>query len=422
MSTVGIIAEFNPYHNGHSYLIKEAVRTLQKETGETPGVIIMMSGNFVQRGAPAILDKYTRAAAALEDADLVFEIPVLWAANDAGHFASCGINMLSQMKTDYIAFGIETIKSDDSEDSMTLEKTVSDLKCVSKILSEENEDYKIILKSELASGLSYPSARANALNKYMGIDVRTISSPNNILAIEYLTAINKLRSDIRPVFIERKGAAYNDTEMYSGYSSATAIRKVMTERNPDTGILKSNLPADQFEIISGLIRDGYPFIEEPDIMPYIISQLKSRSNEELLSIMGMNRELLNRISKANLPMSYGELVDYMKTKNITHTRITRLLVQIALHITKNEFIDNYEFPEYANLLAMRKSASGIIKNIRENSDITIIDKKSVFQPVNDISILSRSMDCRASDIYNEIIFLKSGLRLPSELKSTVIVK
>ena len=138
--------------------------------------------------------------------------------------------------------------------------------------------------------------------------------------------------------------------------------------------------------------------------------------------MGMNRELLNRISKANLPMSYGELVDYMKTKNITHTRITRLLVQIALNITKNEFIDNYEFPEYANLLAMRKSASGIIKNIRENSDITIIDKKSAFQPVNDISILSRSMDCRASDIYNEIIFLKSGLRLPSELKSTVIVK
>ena len=470
MPTIGIVAEFNPYHNGHSYLINEAVRIVSEETGEKPGVIICMSGNFVQRGTPAILDKYSRAASALDDADLVFEIPVLWAANDAGHFAACGVNMLSRMNVDYIAFGIEAIQDLNSQDMNSqdvnsqhvnsqhvnsMNETIKVLKTVSRILSNEDSEFKKLLKAGLSSGMSYPAARTRALSEYMGIDSKVISSPNNILALEYLTAINKMHSKLRPIFIPRRGSGYSDDAMADGFSSATAIRKMMTRLSEgtlqkerilqkegtlqnagalqsegiptDISILENNLPGSSLQIIKNQLSTGRPFIEDSDIMPYIASQLRTRKNDELLSIMGMNRELLNRINKAAFPMSYGELVDYMKTKNITHTRITRLLLQIALNITGNEYFENehiegFAFPEYANLLAMRRSASNLVRAIRESSGLKIIDKKSAYVPEDDISTLSWNTDCRTTDLYNEIVFIKTGIRIPSELTSTVIIK
>ena len=215
MSNIAIIAEYNPFHNGHKYLIDKA----REKTG-LDTVVALMSGNFVQRGAPAMADKYSRAEAAiLGGASIVLELPVIYATGSARDFAEGAINMLDKLNSiEYLAFGAE-------DERMDIFDRVSD------ILAYEPKEYTILLNNYLTKGLSYPAASEKAIVKMLGNDKSDIiSKPNNILAISYFAAIKKYSSKIKPVIIKRSDDGYHSDSFSGAYASASAIRKAISEK------------------------------------------------------------------------------------------------------------------------------------------------------------------------------------------------
>ena len=424
MQIIGIIAEFNPFHNGHLHLINEARKKVNSLTGDETAVIVCMSGNYVQRGSLAIFDKYSRAESALCGADLVFEMPVIPASSDAGTFARCGVEILSRLGADHIAFGIEDSVSD-------ISSTSEELTMLADILRDEPAEYKGILSENLSRGESYPAARINALKSYTDSDCSVISTPNNILALEYLIAIGNCGRDIKPVFIPRIGSGYNDNELRESYSSATAIRNLIItgsgEAAPlDRGMqasnekdvsdyITSNIPEFSYKCIAPYL--SHPAVSDRDILPYIISAIKTESRDSLKQIYGMNDELLNRLNKLILPIDYDAIKDHMKTRNVTMTRICRLLLHTALGIKFSP--DTKYKPAYTNLLAMKRSSSKLLGHICESSDLTVINKKAAYKPDDSLSELSWSTDIRTTDIYNQIVFEKTGMVLSNELSSNI---
>ena len=211
-NVVGIIAEYNPFHNGHAYHLEKS-----KELAKADYVIAVVSGNFVQRGNVSLINKWDKANMALaEGADLVIELPTVYSISSAENFAYGAVKILSSLNiVDYIAFGTET-------DNINILEKCAD------ILYRQPQKFVNLLNHELSKGLSFPKARENALLMYLN-DIRTysnvLSSPNNILAIEYLKALKRLKSHIRPIAIKRKGSGYNELEITNNFASATAIRK-----------------------------------------------------------------------------------------------------------------------------------------------------------------------------------------------------
>ena len=228
---LGIIAEYNPFHNGHLYHLQES----KKQTGSTYTVAIM-SGNFTQRGSTSIIDKWSKAEIALYcGVDLVIELPVLYSTSSAENFADGAIKILDSLKVvDYLSFGAETA------DIPTLQQ-------IAEVLYTEPRKYKTFLSHELRKGLSFPKARENALMMYLN-DIRrftnVISSPNNILGIEYLKALMKYKSNIQPVAIHRSLVGYNDLEYTDNMASSTAIRNIIKNNSFDINgdsMLKPNI-------------------------------------------------------------------------------------------------------------------------------------------------------------------------------------
>lgn len=220
MKTIGIIAEYNPFHNGHAYQIAELKRKTNADF-----VVIAMSGDFVQRGAPAIIDKYCRAEMALLcGADLVIELPVVWAVSSAEDFAMAGVTLFDKMGCiDGICFGAES-------DQLPL------LKSIAGVLAEEPDIYRSALSSHLKKGLAFPAARAAALSDYFkstGMNfISILDTPNNILAVEYLKALKRRNSAMTPILIPRAGSGYHDTTINTPTASASAIRAAVSNVTP----------------------------------------------------------------------------------------------------------------------------------------------------------------------------------------------
>jgi predicted nucleotidyltransferase len=219
MKTIGIVAEYNPFHNGHLY-------QLQASRGQTGAdcAVVVMSGNYTQRGEPAIVDKWARAEMALHSgADLVIELPVAYAMGSAEYFAYGAVKLLDSLNAvNMICFGSEA-------------GSIEKLSAAAAILADEPESYKSYLKDYLSKGLSFPAARQKAISSYCkntyGKDDLSslLKSPNNILGIEYLKALRRLKSNIVPMTIERVGNEYNQAELTGKMSSATSIRKTIRE-------------------------------------------------------------------------------------------------------------------------------------------------------------------------------------------------
>ena len=223
---LGIIGEYNPFHNGHLYHLEQSKRM----TGANYTVAIM-SGNFTERGSTALINKWSRTEIALNNGiDLVIELPVLYATSSAEGFAEGAIKILNSLKVvDYISFGAET-------------SNIDILQEIANILYAEPKNYKALLAQELNKGLSFPKSRENALMLYLNNEKYSniISSPNNILGIEYIKALKKLKSNIKPISIARFEAGYNDTSYTGNIASATAIRNIV--KNGGFDILKRLLP------------------------------------------------------------------------------------------------------------------------------------------------------------------------------------
>lgn len=321
MKVVGLITEYNPFHNGHSYHIEKA-----KELTGADFVLVVMSGNYVQRGAPAFMPKHLRAKCALEcGADAVLELPVCYAAGSAEYFAAGAVSLLDNLNCiDSICFGSEC-------GDLTL------LSRVARLLSNEPEEYKQAIQCALKTGLSFPLARYTALLSCGGDASLTsaLTQPNNILGIEYLKALYQRNSSIKAYTIRRAGTGYHDTALACGYSSASAIRNIFDAHEEFPVILQQiepEVPASSLPLLAETYKKRYPVCTN-DFSLLLKHKLLTESSLSLTQYLDVTEELANRIENLkNDFLSFEQFCNLVKTKDITYTRVSRSLLHILLGI------------------------------------------------------------------------------------------
>lgn len=355
----GIITEYNPFHKGHEYHLQKA-----KSDTNADGIVCVMSGNFMQRGIPGIIDKWKRAEIAIKNGvDLVLELPVVYSLSSAEHFAFGSVSILNSLGIiDNLYFGSE-------------EGSVDILENIAKTLVREPFEYKNLLKSNLNLGLPFHLSRANALNKYLNSNdvLNVLSSSNNILGIEYIKALIRLQSSIKPKTLKREGSSYNDTDLSSSYSSATSIRKHLQEASLNE--LIDVLPKASYDILSNLSSSNYPFIFEEDMFKYIKYKLFT-NGKSLLKLPDISEGLENKILKEILNAdSLNELILNSKSKRYTYTRISRILAQSFLNLEEFDLFNLSKTPApYARVLGFNSIGRNMLKDIKSKGNIDIITK------------------------------------------------
>lgn len=372
MSVIGIVCEFNPFHNGHKYLIDSV-----KKQGDI--VVCVMSGNFVQRAEPAILPKEIRAKAALlNGADIVLELPFIYATASAEIFAYNAVKILDAFGCDKLAFGTENA-------------TIEQLNRIVDILNDINFNEKI--KEFLQKGESYPSARQSALNSYgKNFDV---DSPNNILAVEYIKAIRKLNSKMEPVCVNRIGAGYNDNFAIDKFASATHIRSLINQNLS----FENFVPENCISIYSDSI--GQALSQEKYGLSSL-AVLRSKLSENPENIANMAEGLENRIDEAiRTSISLNEIYNKAKTKRYTHSRVRRAVLCRQFNISKSDL--NIDIP-YCRLLGFKKSCENEFGKLVNNCSLPFITKYSDVLKMNDEKINKVfEFEDRSTDFYNLIL-------------------
>ena len=397
MKAVGLVTEYNPFHNGHLYHLNKAMEL----TGADISVAVM-SGDFVQRGELAVLDKYTRASMALNSGvNLVVELPVNYAVSSAESFAAGALKVLDYIKADSIAFGSES-------------GNIERLSKLAHILCD-NEDtlYKEISKYT-ANGISYAAARQKVVEKLTDKDTAAmLTSSNNILAVEYLKAIIKNNYAIKPYTIKRQGDSYNDTDIRSEYASATALR----------GNLKADNISKYIPVKAGLILSSNTnYIYPDDITEALFTRLlgilfassydKNVFIENVMRYPDVNKEIAGRLYKSAMDMitrtvpqgaeskdngafSFGSLCEHIKTKEVPLSRIKRALVRITLGLDKKH-MEKYANEPYIRVLGFDKKGQEYLSYIRKTVEVPLITKIADYKEM----LLD---DIHAANIYNMIV-------------------
>ena len=366
---LGIIAEYNPFHNGHLHHLNES-----KKIANCKYSVCVMGGNFTQRGSCSLVDKWSKAKMAiLNGVDLVIELPVLYATSSAENFADGAIKILNSLNiVDYISFGAETSNVD------ILDKFAD-------VLYNEPKEYQNLLAHELKKGLSFPKARENALLMYIN-DIRNsvnvLSSPNNILGIEYLKALKKYNSNIQPIAISRREADYNSTSFSNNIASATAIRNLVNNKSFD--IINNLLPISSLEILMEEIRNGHIVIGLSVFEKEIIYNLRKMSVDEIRNLPDVSEGLEFAIkSAANQCNSIVELLSIINTKRYTRTRLQRILLYAILGITKKDMQLSKSTKPYIRILGFNDNGRELISEIsRHNRKLTMISSVKKFMDSN----------------------------------------
>ena len=412
MKVVGLITEYNPFHNGHAYHLQEAKRITGADY-----CIVVMSGNFVQRGVPAFLDKYNRTSMALScGADLVLELPVCYATASAEFFALGAVSLLDKLGiVDYICFGSEN-------------GDIKSMTEVAKLLIEEPIEYKTALNDSLKSGKTFPAARMDAINAIIPEDCNTIlTSPNNILGVEYIKALLKLDSNITPVTITRKTAQYHSQELTTkdgtAISSATAIRKALVEKQ-NLSSLKDHVPNAVYDIMHENLNKTFP-ITEDDFSFLLQYKLLIEDRKSLITYTDINTDLAGRILQNLKPdLTFSALALSFKSRQWTLTRINRALIHILLNLKSSQF-SNYNtngYAQYARILGMKKESSHIIRKIKEHEGIPLITKVGDAKlHLENIAYLMFKEDLFASALYNQMIFQKYNITMKDEYTKGIII-
>ncbi len=350
---LGIIAEYNPFHNGHKYHLLES-----KKLCNADYVICVMSGNFTQRGDSSVVDKWSKTEMAiLNGVDLVIELPTLYSISSAENFAEGCIKILDSLNlVNILSFGCEF------SDINILDKFAN-------ILLNEPKEYTAILNHELNKGISYPKARENALLMYLN-DIRKyaniLSRPNNILAIEYLKSLQKYKSEIKPLALKRKNVDYIDTKVVSGFASATAIRKLIKDNN--LKVLKDVLPQDSYNILETRIKNGNIVSDISKFEKEIIYNLRKMSIKEISELQDVCEGLENAIKNAaNSCNSIPEFINIVKSKRYTETRIKRILLYTLLGITKKDILLSRKCTPYIRVLGMNNNGKKLLSSIISNN-------------------------------------------------------
>ncbi len=352
MKTAAIICEYNPFHNGHKFHIEET----RKKTG-ADAIIALMSGNFVQRGDVAVYPKELRAKLAVENgADLVLELPACYSSASAELFASGAVKILDALgSVDFLSFGAE---SDDLASIME----------ISSFLANETDEFSKKLKEYTSKGISFPSARANATGDFLGASAKEVlSSPNNLLGIEYCKALALLKSSITPVLIKRTGASHDSAEPLSDTASASYIRELILGGN----FLEAShyIPSAAVEILKNEAPHSLKALEKT-----VFFHLARISAEELAKIADVSEGLENRIKAAALSAtSLEELVDHIKTKRYTHSRIRRIVLSALLGLTD---ADRKADPCYIKILAHNETGKKLIADAKKKATLPIVRNTS----------------------------------------------
>ncbi len=385
---LGIVAEYNPFHNGHLYHLEKA----KKDTGSSYTVAIM-GGNFTQRGSASLIDKWSKAQVAIQNGiDLVIELPVLYATSSAENFAEGAIKILdSLIVVDYISFGTET------SDVEILDKCAD-------ILYHEPKKYKTLLSHELSKGLSFPKARENALMMYLN-DIRkfanVLSSPNNILGIEYLKALKKLKSNIEPHSIPRYEVGYHDLNYTENTASSTAIRNMI--KNNGFNALSNLMPASSYSILMSNMKSGHIVSDISVFEKEIIYRLRTMTTSQIAELPDVSEGLEFAIKNAaNSCNSFSEFINIIKSKRYTTTRIQRILLYALLGITKKEIALSKKTQPYVRVLGLNKRGKFLISEIaKANPKLDIITSVKRFTESNSNKSLQLMLDkdIDATNIY-----------------------
>lgn len=410
MKITGIIAEYNPFHNGHRYHLQQS-----RALTNADYCVVIMSGNFVQRGAPAILDKYTRTRMALlNGADLVLELPLYYAAGSADFFAAGAVALLDKLGVaDFLCFGSECGNLDHLSE-------------IARILSDEPSDYKDALQKHLRNGLSFPTARSLALETFLPTkDCREIiGSPNNILGIEYLKALFKRNSTISPYTLERKGAGYHETlfpEKNPEYlSSATAIRAHIHRLDA----LKEQLPDSVYRLLLNAYQKSFPVSSE-DFSLLLKYRLLMEAERGFADYLDINPDLSDKIIK-NLWQfhGFGQFCALLKSKDITYSRLSRGLLHILLDMTKEKTASfvREDYISYARILGFRKSSAKLLKAIKQHTDIPLISKLADAEKQLTPSALSMLReDIRAAHLYDSVVCDKYHAGFVNEYAKPLVI-
>ena len=377
---IGIIAEYNPFHNGHLYQIQKA-----KELTGADTVIAVMSGNFTQRGDTSLINKFEKAKIALQnEVDMVIELPTIYSISSAENFALGGIKILNEIgNIDYLVFGIE-------------EENFEKLQAIADVLVNEDDEFKRNIKEELDKGNSYPKAREIALKKVLlSENVENImQKPNNILAIEYLKALKITNSKIKPIAIKRKNTMHNDENINKNYASGTYIRKLFIENNFNE--IKKVVPKYTYERLLELKNHETYVTSINDFSDIVIYKIRTMTKEEISQIADVNEGLENSIKLASATCkTIDEIIDKVSTKRYTKTRISRILTYILLDITKSEMEQAKKNNPYIRVLGINKKCEGILKKINNDKLITSLKK---FEENNGENQLL-NIDKKATEIY-----------------------
>ncbi len=374
MSIAGIIAEYNPFHNGHAYHIA-------KTRERADHVICILSGHFTQRGEPAIADKWLRTRLALTGgADVVIELPFLFAVQSAEGFAAGAVRILDALNSiDFLSFGTECVNQELL------------LQCA-HILAEEPPAFQCALKDSLNIGLPFPRARERALSFVIQKDLSDLlAGSNTILALEYLKALLRLHSPLVPLAIKRAGGAHMDDTLYTDCSSARSIRSQLHAKGLCPEVL-NNVPAccaPLYHFMSPVSSEAY--------FKLLMFRLRSMQLAELSAIADMTEGLEYRIDRfAQSAQTLEQLIGQVKTKRYTHTRISRVLLYCLFGITKETVCqaNTGVFPLYARILGYRKKKEALVSRLCQNASIPVLMKASNFTENQMLHY-----DHAASDVY-----------------------
>ena len=451
MRISSIISEYNPFHEGHKYHMENT-----KKITNSDYTIVIMSGNFTQRGTPAIIDKYARARQALlGGADLVLELPVCFATASAEGFSFGAVSILEKLGiVDSLVFGSEC----------------GDIDCIKNVadfLAEEysafnnldnlaeNDKFKNFqerLQFFLKQGLSFPKARAFALGEFFpNLDDHFLSSSNNILGIEYCRALRYFNSSITPMTITRKDNLYNDEELAEEgkLSSATAIRKVLNKidfnisqdmgrylngksfnKDTDTfkgnthfNILNSYMPESSLNILKDNWRRSAP-VSSNDFSLLLKYKLLLENRESLADYLDVTSDLADRIyNHLNFYKDFDSFCDLLKTKELTYTRIARSLIHILLDIKKADYeLYKKGYGQFARILGFRKGASPLLHEIKTHSSIPLISKLSdSVKELDRIALSILEKDIQAAHIYESVVADKFGQEFKNEFRRQLVI-
>lgn len=353
MKACGVVVEYNPFHNGHLYHLQKS-----KELTNADCIIAVMSGNFLQRGEPAIIDKFHRTKAALAaGADIVIELPYAYAVQSSELFAKGALLSLNELGVSSICFGSE---SGEIEPFLTL---------ITR-LEENKQVYDEMIKDLLKQGLSYPKANSQALEK-IGVHDIDMMKPNNILGFSYVQTILANKLPIKPFTIKRMSNDFHEQEITSNIASATSIRKELMKHQLSEKVIQS-VPHCSIEQLNEYEKKTKKWHTWSDYFPFLIYQLFTKSSEQLAEIQGVEEGIEHRIKNVmNNVHSFEDLVEQVKTKRYTYVRLQRMFVHILTN-TKKEDITSFmreESVPYIRLLGMNETGQKYL-NIRKK-DITV---------------------------------------------------